>query len=793
MEQSTLRAFEAQCTQEEPPACQSACPLHVEARAFCAFMAAEKLKEARAVLDRTMPLSGLMGFLCEGDCLEHCRRAEVDGAVNMPLLERACVSLTKSVKPMSMPSSGKRIAVAGAELSSLCLAFELSKKGHALTIFHTGEIGALFQNPESSGPRVLPAQALSEALELLAALRVNFTKISTFSEQWTKDILEHHQALYVGLDDANARIAVLSLATRPADALTLASGHPRIFTGGLSRLSNAPSFVRDAADGKRAAGSITRLLQGVSPAAAREKEGVYATTLYTNISGAPPALPVICKDASLPSQAEAMQEAARCLQCQCLECVKNCAYLARYQGYPKRYFREIYNNLSVVHGLRRTNKQINSCALCGLCAAICPQNADTGAFCLAARQEMVTSKRMPPSAHEFALEDMAFSNGDDIAFFRHAPNTTASAWAFFPGCQLPASMPRQTEQVYAFLRERLACPPGQGVGLFFRCCGVPAQWSGRELLTEQCVNGLRAQWEEAGKPSLILACASCSAFFAEKLPDIPVRSLWDALAELPLPEGAARADQILALHDPCAARYTAPIRAKVRALAASLGQEIEELSLGRELTRCCGYGGLADAADPHIGLAIAKSRAQDTPRDLLAYCAMCRDRLAGTGKGVLHLLDLLFPEQAVAEALARPAPGISERQQTRQSFRQHLLRELWNEKPPHNNAMDTITLHISDELARKLEERRILHADIKTVLLHAEAHGAQFFNPAASRYLSSLRPKQVTFWVEYSKGADGEYLIHDAYCHRMVVPGTPGEGRPTAATLEGCAPKGGRM
>lgn len=790
MDQSTLRAFEAQCTQEEPPACQTTCPLHVEARAFCAFMAAGKLREARALLDRAMPLSGLTAFLCEGECLAHCRRAEVDGAVNMPMLERVCVSGSASVKPMLMPSSGKRIAVAGAGLSSLSLAFELAKKGHAVSIFHAHEPGGFVRGRcgAAGGP---PAGALEEALELLAALRVVFIGVNAFSPEWTRRILEEHQALYVGLDDQGMALGDLCPDGAP-DSLTLETAQANVFAGGLSFLpGGSPSFVHAVAEGKRAAGSVIRFLQGVSPATARENEGVYPTKLYTDISGAKPALPVVPADPAAPSAEEAAQEAARCLQCECLECVKACAYLAHYKGYPKRYAREIYNNLSVVHGLRRTNTQIDSCALCGLCAAVCPQNADMGGFCALARREMVQSKRMPPSAHEFALEDMRFSNDPDIAFFRHAPGAQKSAWAFFPGCQLPASMPGQTERLYEHLRNGLVCKEGEGLGFFFHCCGAPAKWSGRPELTGAIVRELRGQWEAAGGPKLILACASCYAFFAEELPDIPTRSLWDVLAELPLPDGATGAGKVLALHDPCATRNNASMREHARRILAALGQDVEELPLGRERTRCCGYGGLADAANPELGAAVARSRAGDSANDLLAYCSMCRDRLAAVGKPALHLLDLLFPPGTAAEAAARPAPGISERQAGRRDFRRRLLHGLWNETPKDDD-MDGISLRIDDNLAAKLEKRRILHADIKLVLASAEKEGAQFRNPANGRSLTSLRPKQVTFWVEYTKEADGAYTVHDAYCHRMVVPGTPGEGRPTAA-LEGSALKGGRM
>ena len=67
-------------------------------------------------------------------------------------------------------------------------------------------------------------------------------------------------------------------------------------------------------------------------------------------------------------------------------------------------------------GERHANQFINSCATCGLCAAVCPTNLDMGAVCKAARTIMVEQKRMPPSVHDFALRDMAFSNSDKFAW-----------------------------------------------------------------------------------------------------------------------------------------------------------------------------------------------------------------------------------------------------------------------------------------------------------------------------------------------------------------------------------------
>ena len=109
------------------------------------------------------------------------------------------------------------------------------------------------------------------------------------------------------------------------------------------------------------------------------------------------------------------------MQCECMECVKVCAYLEKFGAYPKRYAREIYNNASIVMGPRQANKLVNSCSLCGLCETVCPNDFAMQDLCLEARREMVGKGKMPPSAHEFALLDMEFSNSDRFCWRGMSP------------------------------------------------------------------------------------------------------------------------------------------------------------------------------------------------------------------------------------------------------------------------------------------------------------------------------------------------------------------------------------
>lgn len=765
MEQSQLREFEARCIQEEPPACQTGCPIHVEARAFIALMAQGKLAEARKLLDRTMPLSGVLGCLCEGPCRSVCRRAELDEGIDLPMLERFCVSQTRQTKPFPLPGTGKLASIAGSGLSSLITAFELGKKGHSAHIFYpAGPIGGLLRMVEAA--RLAPGR-VDEAVELLGQIRVKFieTPPQSFTPEWLSERLSESLAVYIGLDEPGLAGALFGLEKSAANPATLETSRPKVFMGG----ANGQNFINAAFDGKKAFLSIDRAFQGVSPGTMRGGEGPHPTKLYTNLSKITAHFAAKVADPLHPSPDETRAEAERCIQCQCLECVKNCAFLHYYKAYPKRYAREIYNNMSVVQGTRQANTMINSCAECGLCAKLCPLDADTGAFCGLARDEMVRTGKMPASLHEFALDDMNFSNGADIAFARHEPGARASKYVFFPGCQLPASMPEETRAAYDYLRSGLK----GGVGLWFACCGSPARWGSRHTLAGGIAAAMRQTWANLGRPEVILACASCAAQFKRDLPEIPARSLWEVMAEMPLPEGASAAPAQLALHDPCPARDNQPMQDGIRSILRKLGQDLEILPLSGSLTRCCGYGGLAWQGNPPVAEAMVRDRAADSENTLLSYCSMCRDRLALAKKPSLHVLNLLFPQSGTTleAAAASPAPGISDRQHTRRIFRRETLRSLWSEEPPEDSEMDKIKLQIPDDVAPKLERRRILHSDIQAVLGREDS--ARFKNTQTGRTLSCFRPKNVTFWVEHSLAPDGSHIIHDAYTHRMTVPGVP--------------------
>jgi len=243
--------------------------------------------------------------------------------------------------------------------------------------------------------------------------------------------------------------------------------------------------------------------------AGRENEGPFQTRLFTSIEGIDPTPRASPADVAKGfSDDEARLEAQRCLQCECMECVKVCLYLERYQGYPKKYARQVFNNERIIFGAAHTKNQfVNSCSTCGLCETVCPNDFYMGDLCLQARRTMVEQKLMPASFHEFALQDMAHSAGERFALCRHESGKEQSAWLYFPSCQLCATSPVEVLSSYRHLRDRLA----GGVGIMLGCCGAPAYWAGRDDLFRKTLDALRQEWERMGRPRVITACSTCQS------------------------------------------------------------------------------------------------------------------------------------------------------------------------------------------------------------------------------------------------------------------------------------------
>lgn len=759
--------WESQCIQEEPPACTTSCPLHVDVRQFMREIASGDHKAAYKVLQKNMPFPGILGRICTHPCEARCRRGEVGEAMAIGALERFCVEQYGSPDPVKpLPRKSKSVAIIGGDVPGLVAAHDLRKKGFSVTLFEPGDrLGATFRDLSED---LVSSAVIDEELAVLEGLRVDIQLGAQLDDALFDQLCNEYDALFIErTSSACAGFALKKdshgkISVEPASGATSREG---VFGGG----DDGDEPIMLAAAGRKGALSIERFLQKAHMTIGRENEGPYETRLYTNLAGIAP-LPRVssARPGSGYSPEEAKEEAARCIQCECMECVKVCQYLAHYKKYPKKYIREIFNNQKVLLGAAHSaNLFINSCTNCGLCAHVCPNGLSMGEITIEARQTMLLENFMPPSAHEFPLMDMAFSTGEDFALCRHQAGKNESAYLYFPSCQLCATAPGEVLKSYEYLCENL----NGGVGILLGCCGAPAYWSGREELFQETLNGIRQQWQDMGKPQVITACCSCQSLFKEHLAEIPVLPLWQNLPAKTLAmKDVNSAKEPIAVVDPCVSRNDAGIHAKVRDILAELGYIVEELPLSRDMAECCGYGGLVFNANQKLDDAIVARRAAESDHDFLAYCAMCRDKFTMAGKRSAHLIELLFPTTADNDPWARGWLSWSDRRTNRIRVKQEMLAKLGEKAERTMEPYQKMILHVEPEVMKTIDRRRILENDLRQVITHAEQTGKRLLNRQSGCYRAYLKLGNTTFWVDYKAEGEG-FRVNNAYCHRMNITG----------------------
>ncbi|MEW9122290.1 MAG: pyridine nucleotide-disulfide oxidoreductase/dicluster-binding protein [Thermotaleaceae bacterium] len=773
------------CIHNEPPVCAASCPIHMDVIAFMTEIEKGDFKKAYKLMENKIPFARLIGKICDHPCEHTCVRKDVGGSINISELEKAVIDLgyTSSKKNLSVPKKKGNVAVIGGGVSGIVTAVELDKKGYQITIFEkSNRLGGRLWEFEGKG---LDKAIIEEELQIIEKKGMHIQCNTEVSQEDLQAHMGQFDAVYLGTSYWEKDYEI--------DPSTFqVSGLP-LFIGGKIYYKN-DSIIFSVSSGRRAALSIDRFISKTSMLASRDREGIFETLLDYKV-GNVPSVERIPKKMKIYSAEEAIQEAKRCLKCQCIECIHACSHMQKFNITPDDYIRRINHNERIILGTHFANEMINACTECGLCKKVCPVDIGMKDIIHETRESMVNKGKMPVSAHDFALKDMKFSNSDHFSLVRKQPSKEQSkglfyypvlafsqyvrglykgsgktGYLFYPGCQLSATHTEYIGDIYKHLvgtiKENDA---DRDVGLYLGCCGAPADWAGRQDLMQENVLKIKQVWEEMDKPVFILACSSCIAIFEKYLPEVEVVSLWEVFEKYGLPErNILPGRRVLHVHDACATRYNGKIHNSIRNIAALLGYKIQELPYTKEKTKCCGYGGLVYYANREQAKEFVKDRTNESTEDILVYCAMCKDLFLGGGKKTYHILDLIFGVDMEAFALKK-VPTLSERHENRTRLKRNLLKEIWGE----TRDMDLIrnydfNLIILEDVMKTMEERYILVEDIERVIDNAKKNKERFFNPEDSNYLARLRLDNVTYWVKYEE-KEKDVVVTSVYSHRMEV------------------------
>lgn len=757
MDLEKLLSVQEKCINDNPPACNTECPIHVDVKGLIGEIKKENFEEAYKILKKRMPFTNVIGLVCDHPCEASCVTNIEGKAISIHELEKAAVIYggKAKIKTLPIPKVNKKIAIIGGGVSGITCALDLNQKGYETDIFEKeSQIGgALLKVSEE----ILEPKLIQEEITKLEDLGIEIKLNYEVNHGNIQNIIEEYDAVYIGTGIWNGNFKV--------DEVTLQTEIDKIFVGG-KLVSGSESIIQSVFTGRIAAVSIDRFVQKKSLTALRGKEGAYKSILQVEIEN-DSILSRIEPENITFTKEEAVLEASRCVQCECHKCVKACIHLQKEKLDPKGYIRTINQNERIILGDHYANKTINSCLECGLCGEICPEGINMADIIKETRRSMVSKEKMPVSAHDFALKDMEFTNSDYFELIKHEPGKNGSKYVFYPGCQLSAGYSEEVSKTYNYLMEKLE----GGVGLYLGCCGAPADWAGREEQFKNSIKKIRSNLEMLGNPIVIIACSTCFNNFKENLGDIEIKSLWEIYDEKGLPSDAKLGNgKILAVHDACTTRKEKSIHESIRNIAKKLEYKIEEPEFGRETTKCCGYGGLVYFANKDFSKEVTEDRIHDSENDYLAYCAMCRDLFVLRGKKTYHILDLIYGknEEEISEM---KTPTLSERRTNRFNLKKKMLKELWGEVMEIKDEFEDLKIIINDELKNKIEDELILESDIKKVIGYAEEAKNSFFNPENGHILAWRRLINVTFWVEYKKAEDNTFNIINAYCHRMNVTG----------------------
>lgn len=289
-----------------------------------------------------------------------------------------------------------------------------------------------------------------------------------------------------------------------------------------------------------------------------------------------------------------------------------------------------------------------SCNLCELCEKVCPQGVNVGQICLTLREQLVEEGLGPLSPHKMITDDEERTFAESYILALPDPNSSGCKRAFFPGCNLPAYSPSLAMATYDYLRQRLP-----GTGIILRCCGAPYHGLGMHHNFQEKFVELEAEMSKLGASELILPCPDCYRTLKRAKPKFHIKTLYQVIAEEGVPEDGKNGGWTFSLHDSCTARWEKDLQDSVREVVRLAGHQIEELRYSRELTRCCGMGGLIVPLDFMRVHSLGKLRVAETHFDMLTYCAACRDNLS-MHKPSLHVLDLLFNPNWKEDRTKRP-------------------------------------------------------------------------------------------------------------------------------------------
>lgn len=649
------------CRGEGPPNCVARCPLRVDAPAYLRLTRQGKFREALHKVREKLPFPGILGFICTHPCELHCKRLDDDSPVRIRDIKRFLAEWEPGEPEHLLsrePRKGRRVVVVGSGPAGLMAAHDLRRRGFDVILVEEGEDlgGGLVR---AIPPWRLPRRVVARDLSIIPALGIEVrTGVMVGRDIGLYELRRECDALLFcgGIAGAARLVAGSGLAATEngillVDAATLACRLDGVFAAGTAVLGPV-SVVEAMAHGRLAASLVAVHLATTSRREGEALAPVGSLRWRLEASEAERLRRVPTPDLLAPAgetldEVQARGEGERCLQCSCRACVDECDYLADACDSPMELAR-------LVKGEAGAHlEMVYSCALCGLCARVCPESLGVGPLMLQARRVAVGQGLAPLPAHDGVLAAFRDAVRPRATLLMSEPGRGKTRRLFFPGCSWPAASPVLVAASYDVLRSAL---PGLGVLMF--CCGSPLHVLGMEEEFGRHRRHLSRLIEESGAEEVLTACPGCATVLREHFPGVGCSTMWEVLARVWTPE-TTRAGVEVTVQDSCRSRSEEGLHRAVRLLVEAAGATIREPDFCGDMTRCCGRGGGIAAVNETLARRMTVRRIGESAAPWVTVCAGCRNTLAGCGASSVHLMEFLLQDDWERRSWQMPAAGLA--------------------------------------------------------------------------------------------------------------------------------------
>ncbi len=742
-----INQFEG-CLQKEEPACTNVCPFHLNVLDFQDKIKRHKYDRAYRSYKNAVCFPEIVAALCPEYCHDVCPRKEYDGAVQLNLLERTCVTRAEKKDPTSynVPHKKGKIGIVGGGISGLACAIKLLEKKYEVIIFEKEDkIGGQLESllPEDIYLSDIERQFSKEEYEL--KLNTEIKSLDTLNEF-------EFNCIYIATGYGGNDFYTLE----SENGYCYMKDEVAVFGGGSLTGKDA---VKSIADGIKMAWAIEVFLKTGTQEYPMLRQ---KTKVVADIKEFSPCPPVDINKNSILSDKETEVEAGRCIRCQCNACWSECDIVAFHDKWPMGIREDI--NMTVVSTESMIHKTpairlINTCTQCGLYEESCPPHIAMGDMILESRKLLHKQGKMPPAFHGFWLDDMEHANSNLVKLNMNSPGETTSEYAFFPGCHLGATDPRYVEATYKWLNDNF-----NKMGILVRCCGVPADWAGNEDMHKDQIESLKEDWMKLGKPALVVACPSCKKHIYKYLPEIDTVSVYELMGKKgKWPDSEFKIQDEFAIFDPCSARNDNAFKNSVRKAIATTDIKIAEFS-NKTRYGCCGFGGNVEIANPDFADYVAARRVDISDKPYLTYCINCRDVFIGEKKPTLHVLDVLFDLNGFDIEL----PSLTKRRSNRLRLKESLLRDCWGKQMDKLECKYDFEIVLHDKLREKMDSLKLVDDDICRVIETSNNFNRRTFDKENDEYICYAKLNYITCWVRYKK-EENVYHIKNVYTHRMNI------------------------